>query len=202
MTLARDGLVGLLALAVGCGPKISSFTVTPARACATDTVVIRYATHGTGELRVMPRRVGTATDTTRYLLVVTKNGKSIPRAQDVLVYKKSDTDTLVLGPTRRHGADSIRVQDTLRIDFWPTFIVIGEVTSASGRPVAITHNGKSAVAAVNQPAVELAGSPVTGDWDVRAALLPGEQFATPGHSPPDRLRLRVVLRCDHAGATP
>ena len=185
----------LVALAAGCGPRISSFAVTPARACAGDTVMVAFSARGTASLRVAPSRVGSSIDTTRYQLIVSKGGKTASASQDVLVYRQTDADTLVLGPTRRHGADSVRVVDNLESDLWPAFVVIGAITSASGRPIAVAHDGKVAIVGTGSAPTALDGSAVAGGWDLRAALLPGEEFAVAGRSPPDRLRLGVQIRC-------
>lgn len=195
MKLARLTAGALLALAPGCGPRINSLAVTPARACAGDTVTITFSARGAAVLRVAPTRPGAGTDTTRYELVVTKGRKVIHAAQDVLIYRGAVRDTLVLGPTRRLGADSVGITESLGSDLWPDFVVIGSIASASGRPVAVAHAGRVAVVGTEAGPTPFDGAAVAGDWDLRAPLLPGERFATPGHSPPDRLRLGVELRC-------
>lgn len=198
----RHGLVMLVPLLSACGPVIHSFAVAPARGCLGDTVSVTYDVRGTGTLHVAPPRVGEKTDTTRYQLVVTKGSKVVQAAQDVLIYRGADLDTLVLGPSTKLGADSIRVQQTLREDLWPSFVTIRTIASASGRPIRVTHNGKISVVEVQSVVTGLDGLPVSGDWDLRAARLPNEQFGTPGRSPPDRLRLQVLLQCSHTGAMP
>lgn len=195
MQLARITAGALAAFASGCGPQINSFAVTPARACAGDTVTVVYSARGTATLRVTPRRVGAGTDTTRYELVVIKGRKVTHAAQDVLTYRGAAGDTLVLGPTRRLGGDSVEVAESLGSDDWPDFVVIGELWSASGRPIVAAHAGQVAVLGADAGSTAFDGAPVAGDWDLRAPLLSDERFATPGHSPPDRLRLGVTVRC-------
>jgi hypothetical protein len=155
-----------------------TFAVTLARACADDTVSVTYSVSGTATLRVAPPRLGSKTDTTRYQLRVTKGGKMAHAAQDMVVYRGEEMDTLVLGPSRRHGADSIVVKDSIRTDLWPDFVCTRGIALASGRPIAIAHNGKTAVVGAQLATSMLDGSPIAGDWDLRPALLPGERFVT------------------------
>ncbi len=98
------------------------------------------------------------------------------------------------------GTDSVRGLAMLDTATWHSRLVLDGIASRSGRAVNVLHAGRSALLPANGDlSSELLGLPLYGEWELRAALLPGEVMGDPQRSPPDRLRIVVVLSCDTEG---
>jgi hypothetical protein len=193
----RAGPAAILLLAA-CGPKISEFAVTPRRVCAGDTVRMTFKTSGTPHLLAV--RHGTATaDTTSYVLVAEKGGKRAYSPMDVVTLSPNATPALAFD-TDLLGKDSLVAADTLSPDVWPEALRLDEVFADSGRALMVSHAGKADVVGPEPDGnITWQGLPVSGTWELRAGLLPGETPGDPAQAPPAHLYLRISLACGAGG---
>jgi hypothetical protein len=183
-----------VALIAACGPKISEFSATPRRICAGDTVRLTFKTRGTPHLLVV--RHGTAVaDTTSYILVAESRGKQAYSPMDVVTFSPAARPVLAFD-TDLLGRDSLVASDTLRPETWPDVLRLGEVLADSGRPLVVRHGGKEGVVDPDEEGnMAWQGMPVSGPWELRAGLIPGETAGDPAHAPPEHLYLRLSLAC-------
>ncbi len=190
-------MIGVLGL-VACGPKIIDFQVFPRRICGPDTVSISYEVKGTALLSVTTNGADDV-DTVTYLLVASRRGKLVHAAQDVVRWSVGGEKEFVF-LNEPLGRDSVRARGTLDTATWHSRLVLEGIASRSGRAVHVSHSGRSALLPANGDlSSEFLGLPLYGEWDLKAALIPGEVMGDPQRSPPDRLRIVAVLACDTKG---
>ncbi len=206
------GLVIALAASAACRPKIERFAVVPRRLCAGQTTTVAWQVKGratlsadpalpdtgavpsSGSRRFTPRARPPA-DTTTFELTARRHGRSVFARQGVVVFA-TGVDRPIVIATKPAGADSLVAIDSLRAAVWDDAIRIDDVSSESDRTLRVIHDGRMVdLPADGTPSAALRGSRVSGRWEVRAALQPGEQMGSRQHPPPDRLRLRVRLSC-------
>jgi hypothetical protein len=191
------GTAAVLLLAA-CGPKISEFTASPRRVCAGDTVRMTFKTRGTPHLLAV--RHGTAlADTTSYVLVAEARGKRVYSPMDVVTFSPAAQPALAFD-TDLLGRDSLAAGDTLSPETWPDVLQVDEVFADSGRTLVVRHAGKEArVSPDDEGSIAWQGLPVSGAWELHAALLPGEVPGDQAHAPPRHLYLRFSLSCGAGG---
>jgi hypothetical protein len=195
------GYLGLPLLLGACGPKINAFKVEPRRICAGDTVSITFKTRGQARLLAV-RRGGTMADTTTYIIVAESHGKPAYRMADVVTFSPEAAPALAFN-TDTLGKDSLIAVDTVSAEAWPDQVRLDEVVGESGRDLVVNHAGTQAVVATGDKGnARWRGLPVSGRWEVRSGLLPGEVLGDPAHAPPGHLNLRIRLRCGANGARP
>jgi hypothetical protein len=195
------GQLGLLLLLGACGPKINAFKVEPRRICSGDTVRITFRTRGQPHLLAV-RRAGTMADTTTYIIVAEAHGKRAYRPADVVTFSPEAAPALAF-TTDLLSEDSLIAVDTVSAEAWPDQVRLDEIVGESGRDLVVSHAGTEAVVgAGDQGNAGWRGLPVSGRWEVRSGLLPGEVPGDPAHAPPGHLNLRIRLRCGVNGARP
>ena len=184
----------------GCKPGISSFSVTPRRICPGDTVSVRFKTSGQPRLTVVSRG-GDTEDTTTYTLIAEKRQKQAFARQDVIRVRPGRPRDLLFMVTAARN-DSVHARKTLTGDAWESSLRVNTLSSITGRPIWIRHAGREAVLGGDgTPSPAFTGLAFAGEWELAAALLPGESIggATP---PPDRFRLSAMVACEAGAPTP
>ncbi len=189
---------GVLLLIGGCGPKIKEFTVEPRRVCAGDTVRVAFKTSGQPRL-IAVRHGGPPVDTTTYTLIAESRGKVSHSAMDVVTFSARAVPVLAFD-TELLGQDSLVARDSLRPETWQDGVRVGQLFADSGRVLLVRHAGKEGVVQSGPGgSAALSGAPVSGEWEIRSALLPGEVPGDPKHHPPAHLYLRVGVACGAGG---
>jgi hypothetical protein len=196
----RRGGHAVVLLLAACGPKITEFTATPRRVCLGDTVRLTFKTRGTPQLLAV--RHGNATaDTTSYVLVAEARGKRAYSPMDVVTFSPAARPSLAFD-TELLGRDSLLARDTLSAETWPDALRLDQVLADSGRALVVRHGGRQDLVSPDEDGSSAwQGLPVSGAWEVHAALLPGETAGDPAHAPPRHLYLRLSLSCA-TGAQP
>jgi hypothetical protein len=101
------------------------------------------------------------------------------------------------------GEDSLIAGDSLRAETWHQQLTVGQVFADSGRALVVRHDGRAGLVtpgAAGSPALN--GTSLSGLWEIRAGLLPGEVPGDPSHHPPAHLYLRVGVACGATAAAP
>ena len=193
LPLLLTAVSGLCSLGA-CGPKISEFTATPRRICAGDTVRLTFKTRGTPHLLAV--RHGTAVaDTTSYVLVSEARGKQAYSPMDVVTFSPTARPVLAFDADLL-GRDSLVGRDTLSVETWPDALRLDDVSADSGRAIVVRHGGTEAVVDPEEDGnPSWQGMMVSGSWELRAALAPGEVAGDPARAPPRHLYLRLGLAC-------
>jgi len=197
---AWGAAVPLLLLA-GCGPKILAFDVQPRRVCAGDSVHITWNVRGTPRL-VAVRRTEDSVDIIRYTIIAESHGKQAFSQMDVITFTPGVPAALAFN-TDMLGHDSLVARDTLRAATWHDLLRVGDITSDSGRQVLVRHAGIDGVVGPGREGnAAWRGKLMSGPWEVRSGLKPGEVPGNPTHHPPTHLFLKMSLVCDGRGAQP
>jgi len=197
----------LLAFAGACSPKIVAFNAAPVRLCSGQSVQLTWEVSGTAELAADPTVAGvgavdstgsrafTPAQTTTFRLTATKRGKEAFAEQEVAVLSPASERPLVIN-TEPDGTTHVVARETLPAADWDDIARVDTVVNRSDRPLTVTHDGREVVLpAADDSSDALRGTPVSGEWQVRAALKPGEVMGDPSNPPPDRLRLLVRISC-------
>ncbi|HEX3235066.1 MAG TPA: hypothetical protein VHR41_12770 [Gemmatimonadales bacterium] len=182
-------LVWLIGLE-GCGPKVSSFDVSPLRACPGDTIAIGFKVSGTPSLTVT-RRGDSLPDTTTYTIHARRGSKEKYARKEVITLPPGAEKTLSFD-VDSVTPDSLIAVDTLSSDVWKPSVTIGSLASKSDPPISVKHGGRTAaVNAGDAPSTAFTGLTVDGPWRLAAPI--------PSGTPPTRLRILLQLRCQGQG---
>jgi len=210
-TLGRaTGLSGvLLPLTLGvlaCGStEIESFTAEPRRACAGDTVEVRWRATGDARLTsdpALPAAEVTAPSDTLHIALKERtlfrlsavNGQDYAE-QEVVIYDGGRQDTLS-GSTSPVGDSALVAMFDVPEAVWTDILRIESARSLSNRPLTVRHEGREAVIPADTVASDgLKGMTVGGNWELRAPLVEGEVMGDPDKPPPAHLLLLVNLEC-------
>ena len=153
---ARRALLLFAVCACG-GARIVEFNAQPRRICAGDTVRMTFKTRCTPHLLAV-RHGGTAADTTAYVLVAEKGGKTATSPMDVVTFSPAATPVLAFD-TDLLGRDSLVARDSLSPEVWPDLVRLDDVFAESGRELVIRHAGKQDVVGGVLLGVDPAGPP-------------------------------------------
>jgi len=184
----------------GCKPSISTFSVTPRRICPGDTISVRFKTSGQPRLTVVSHG-GDTEDTTTYTLIAEKRKKLAFARQDVIRVRPGRPRDLLFMVTAARN-DSVHALKTLSGAAWESSLRLNTLSSTTGRPIRVRHTGREAILGGDgTPSPAFTGLAFAGEWELAAALLPGESIggATP---PPDRFRLSAMVACEAGAPTP
>jgi hypothetical protein len=161
-------------------------------------VRLTFKTRGTPHL-VTVRHGTPAADTTEYHLVAEARGKRATRRADVVTFSPRAEPSLAFDVAPL-GQDSLVAVDTLSPATWPDALRLGELFADSGRVLLVRHAGREDQVRPDEDGnASWEGLPVSGAWEVRAGLLPGETAGDPAHAPPRHLYVRIGLACGSAG---
>lgn len=199
----------LLPVALGvlaCGStEIESFTAEPRRACAGDTVEVRW--QSTGDVRLtsdptLPAADVTAPSDTLQIALEERtlfrlsavDGQDFAE-QEVVIYAGERQDTLA-GSTAPVGDSALVARFEVPEEVWTDILRIRSARSLSDRPLTVRHDGREAVIPADTMASgTLEGMTVGGNWELRAPLVAGEVMGNPDNPPPSQLLLLVNLEC-------
>ena len=196
----------MMASAATCSAQVLSYEAMPSRLCAGDSTTLRWHVRGNATLTAEPSISGLpnadAVDsarvspmlTTVFTLAIQRSSKKFYARQEVVILDPNSPRTLVDIATPL-GSDSIETILRLEPRIWDTKARVITVTARSGRPLAVTHDGRRVTLTDAAASNELQGTPLSGVWIIHAPLQPGEVMGDSVHPPPDRLRLVVQFGC-------
>jgi hypothetical protein len=199
-------LGAVLAVSSCASPKILQFGADPQRICQDQTMAVSWSVKGAPVLAAEPPVAGLGAvapegslnlsldETTVFTLHVTRNGKTAFARQEVVVYQTDAVIPIVIATEPDDGGGLVAMTTAPARD-WDAALRIATVSNASDRAVAIEHGGRTVDLAAGATTSELADLAVSGDWALRAGLLPGEIIGDPAHAPAEMLRLQVTLTC-------
>ncbi|MDQ6813623.1 MAG: hypothetical protein M3040_07805 [Bacteroidota bacterium] len=189
--------VSLIFCSCSCKPVIRSFKVTThdttqvRRMTADDTLKVNWDINGKPTLlvheSVLPDSGGKILE---MKLVVEKGGKEVNRVVQVEVLPANAT-TLITFNTELRG-DTLVAEDDKNPGIWGDRFEILSVSNASGRPLTVTHDNRTApLDKSGAPSAAFAGTHVEGRWSFKSLLTPAEKA---DHSLlPERLQINSVI---------
>jgi hypothetical protein len=184
---------------VSCGPSIHAFKVDAQTVTAADSIKVNWEVSGKPTLLIHENVAGGGNGggsktggPELYLeltLVAQKNGKEARQFIQVVVLPPESVDTIVFVVSALHG-DTLIAAGEKNITRWGDHFLLGDVASASGRPLLITHAGKTALVQ-DVDSVTFRGVSNSGPWEIRSLLTDAEK-RDPTIAPAT-LRLRTKL---------
>ena len=200
-------IVAVLFLITACAPKILSFQASPRRLCEGQNTEVLWEVEGHTLLLAEPTTDGTGAvpssgsqqfalfETTLFKIIAMRSGKDIFAEQEVVVFANGDTQTIVI-QTQPEGTSGLVAAETLKPEVWDDMMRIDTISGRSNRPLRVSHEGRDVILpADGSVSDQMRGAKISGHWEIRADLLPGEVMGDPSHAPPDRLRILVNLTC-------
>ena len=202
---------------VSCGPSIHSFQVDQQTITAADSIKVNWEVSGKPTLVIHENEVGGSAPGgnggsiqvgngggsaiekegaihAKYLeltLVAQKNGKEARQFIQVIVLPPASVDTVVFPVGSLHG-DTLLAAGEKNISRWGDHFRLGSVASASGRPLLVTHGGKTVVLdGQHSDTVIFRDMTNSGSWEIRSLLTDAEKRDPT--TTPATLRLRTTL---------
>lgn len=182
-------LFGISLLFASCGPSIRSFTVDQQTVTSTDSIKVNWDVSGKPTLLIHENAPGGPGKYVELTLVAQKNGKEARQFIQVIVLPPESVDTIVFPVTVLHG-DTLIAAGEKNVSRWGDHFQLGSVASASGRPMWVTHGGKTALLD-GADTVTFRGISNSGPWEFRTLLTDAEKR---DHGlTPAALRLRTTI---------
>jgi hypothetical protein len=179
--------------ATSCGPKIFYFKSDQYSVTANDSVRLTWSVRGVPTLLVYTDTADAGElkpEYRHYDLVVRKNAKEIMKSVLITVLQVKSMDDIVFSTIRK--GDSViasGIKDTVR---WGTYFKLETIASASGRPLTVTHGGKTVLIDKNgNPSAAFCGIANSGPWVISSHLTDSEKKDTT--TIPARLKIHTVI---------
>lgn len=183
-------LLGLSFLFAACGPVIHSFSVEQQTVTSADSIKVNWEVVGKPTLLIHENAAGGGPEKLLELtLVAQKNGKSARNFVQVIILPQESVDTIVFPVTALHG-DTLIAAGEKNVARWGDHFQLGAVASASGRPLLVTHAGKTTLLN-GVDSVTFRGISNSGPWEFRTLLTDAEKRDPT--TTPATLRLRTTL---------
>ena len=174
-----------------CSPSIHSFQVDQQTITSADSIKVNWDVSGKPTLLIHENDVAGG----KYLeltLVAQKKGKEARQFIQVVVLPPLSVDTIIFPVAGSLHGDTLLAAGEKNISRWGDHFRLGSVASASGRPLWVTHGGKTAMLDGSGPdTVSFRGMTNSGPWEIRALLSEAEKRDPAAI--PATLRLRTNL---------
>lgn len=203
---SRAWIAAVLLLAIGCGgpPAIHELSVAPQVLCQDESASIHWDAEG--ELAIAIEQEPEASDpecpatgqTTLAITLVARSGEEeADRTVELVSLREPATEPVALATNLIRG-DQVVASGEKNVALWGSRVEVATVAACGHRSLVVEHMGKTAwLGADGAPSEALAGSALSGAWELRSALTPKEQ-AEPALRP-GRLKLLATLRCRQEG---
>ncbi len=183
---------------ISCGPAIHSFQVDQQTITAADSIKANWDVSGKPTLLIHENNVSNeenaaggiqvagggngqgqaGTIHSKFMeltLVAQKNGKEKRQFIQVIVLPRESMDTIVFPITALHGDTLIAAGEKNKAR-WGDHFALTSVTSASGRPLLVSHGGKIAVLDGQKPdTITFRGMANSGPWEIRSLQTDAEK---------------------------
>jgi hypothetical protein len=179
-----------------CKPVINSFKVTThdttqvRRMTTDDTLKVNWDVKGKPTLLLSETDLPDSGKVLEMKLVVEKNGKEVNQIIQVEMLPKNAATSITFNTVLR--GDTLVADDEKNAGVWGDRFEVLSVSNASGRPITITHAGRTASLGQSEtPSNAFAQTPIEGRWVFKSLLTPAEKA---DHSLlPERLKINTTL---------
>lgn len=187
--------------AVGCGPSIRSFTITPRVLCADESAVIDWDASGATELTFAAEPPPASSPTcairgraaSAYTLIARRGGKEERRLVEVFELSDQGGEPVAFPTSAIEGQVVVAGGEKDR-ELWSDRVRVATVAACDGRAIEVRHADRVAtIAAGGEPSAAFDGTALEGRWELRSPLSPAEQ-SHPG-SRPKQLAILATFRC-------
>jgi hypothetical protein len=190
-----SGWLLLVLIFYSCGPKITSFTASPATITKGDSVFLNWKIKGTPTLMFDQRKIShpgnDSLDVLEFTLSVEKAKKEKHIKRQISVLQKESTDEVVLATNELKG-DTLIAEGIKDTALWSGFEVIS-VSSASHRTLIVMHDNIQAELKSSGIASNVwEGTKYAGHWKIMAILTEAEKRDST--IIPGQLEIKVLIR--------
>jgi hypothetical protein len=195
-------LVFLLSGWAACSsPSINRFEVTPQVLCAGEKAVVSWEARGETGMAVQEEAAETGAhdcvangrDTFAFTLVAHRGSEERERRVEVVQLHVNSTEPIAIHANSIEGTEVVASGDK-NPALWDSRVEVAAIGSCQNRTVSVQHAGKTATVEQGKGLSDaLAGTPVSGTWDLRSPLSAKEQ-SNPSLRPKE-LKVLATLRC-------
>ena len=175
-----------------CSPRVHSFQVDQQTITAADSLRVNWEVSGKPTLLIHEKEVADA----KYMeltLVAQKRGKEARQFIQVVVLPPQSVDTVVFRVSDSLHGDTLLAAGEKNIGRWGDHFRLGGVASASGRPLWVTHGGRTVLLdGAGTDTEEFQGLVNSGLWEIRAVLTDAEKRDHTIILPVLRLRTNLI----------
>ncbi len=189
------------------GPKIGPFQADPLRVCPGHATTVSWNVKGdavlsstpilpgTGPVKGKGKQAFTPNQTTHFQISVGPDVENAPHPLLVEVLRPGALDSLYfrVGDIVDQG---LVATDTLAVSEWDQSARITWIFNDQNRTIRAEHGGRSLSMAAGDSTDAFRGLPITGTWNLRSPLEPGEEPGDPQHSPPSFLKVLFKFTCE------
>jgi len=164
------------------GAAVRRFQITPQVLCEGESARASWDVHGKPVMTFQAEPIPNENHCTPrgkeafvFTLVAQKSGTHAERQIEVLQLHPGGTEPIVFSTSRLQGSEVVASGEK-NPALWPGRVHIESVAACDSRAIQVRHAGRAALlAASGAPSDALAGTPVTGEWELRSPLTPQEQ---------------------------
>lgn len=190
----------------GCaGPSITRFDVRPQVLCGNQSAVATWDVSGEPAINFSVEPVPLASgrcsaagrETFAVDLMVQKHGKEAGKQVEVVRIADGSAEPVIFPTSRLEGSDVVAGGEK-NPTLWTSIVRVETLASCQNRPIEVEHSGKTVLLGTDgSPSNALAGTELTGTWELRSPLNLQEQ-ANP-RLRPKQLEIVATLRCQKEG---
>ena len=192
----------LIFACAGCSnPSISRFDVTPPVLCDGEKAIVTWDAKGETALAVQEEAsevgasncVASGQQTLALTLAAHSSSDEVERRAELVELQPNATEPIALR-TNAIKATEVVASGDKNPALWHKSVEVATISACQNRPITVQHDGKSAIVAPgNEPSGALAGTPLSGRWELRSTLTDAE-MKTPSLRPKE-LTVMATLRC-------
>jgi hypothetical protein len=132
-------------------------------------------------------------ETFAFTLAAHSGSDEVERRVELVQLQANATEPIALSSNAVEGADVVASGEKNRA-LWDSNVEVATISTCQNRSITVRHEGKSAVIVPgNEPSNALAGTPLSGAWELRSTLT-SEEVKTPSLRPKE-LTVLATLRC-------
>jgi len=182
------------------GPQIRSFSITPQVVCEGERAVLRWDADGAMGMAMEmepeardPDCQAVGRDAFALTLVAGKGPEELSRKVEVVQLHGQSAEPVVIQTNAIEGVQVI-ARGEKNVALWGDRVEVVNVAACGHRSLTVQHAGRAAsLGADGASSDALAGTTLSGPWELRSPLTPKEQ-AQPSLRP-NTLKLLATLRC-------
>jgi hypothetical protein len=187
--------------AFGCsGPSITRFEITPQVLCQGEKAIVSWDANGKTDLAIQEEPAEVVEEcqaighhTFAVTLAARVGSEEVERRLELEQLEENSAEPIAMHTNALDGSDVVASGDK-NAALWDRWVTVASVRACESRSITIKHAGKTATVAPGRiPSDELAGTPVSGPWELRSTLT-AEELKTPSLRPKE-LTVLATLRC-------
>jgi hypothetical protein len=199
-------VIGITSFSIGlfgcAGPSINRFDITPQVLCGNQSAVATWDVSGEPSINfsVEPaplaagRCAPAGRETFAFDLMVQKHGKDVGKQVEVLRITDGSSEPVILPTSRLEGSEVV-AGGIKNPALWTDRVRIKTLAACESRAIEVRHSDKTVLLpADGSPSGALAGTELTGTWELRSPLSQ-EERANP-RLRPRQLEIVATLRCE------